>query len=71
VLDKRLEDRAWMMGDEYTIADISIFPLVRNLLGFYDAGDLVGIGDYPGVLRTLDAFMARPAVITGIGIPSR
>ena len=34
VLDQRLEGRAWMMGDEYTIVDISVFPLVRNLIGY-------------------------------------
>ena len=46
VLDQRLERRTWMMGDEYTIADISIFPLVRNLIGYYGAGDLVGISNF-------------------------
>ncbi|HET6629370.1 MAG TPA: glutathione S-transferase N-terminal domain-containing protein [Woeseiaceae bacterium] len=69
VLEQRLEDRAWVMGDEYTIADIAIFPLVRNLVGFYGAGELVGIGDFPGVTRALDVFLARPAVQRGLTIP--
>ncbi len=34
LLDQRLESRAWMMGDEYTIVDISVFPWVRNLIGY-------------------------------------
>src|SRR5246500_5985881 len=38
VIDKRLEGRAWMMGDTYTIADMAIFPWVRTLVGFYEAG---------------------------------
>lgn len=70
VVDRHLEDRAWMMGDEYTIADIAIFPMVRNLIGFYKAGDLVGIHDFGNVLRVLDVFLARPAVAAGLKIPS-
>ena len=38
--------RAWIMGDDYTIADIATFPWVRNLIGFYGAGELVGIDDF-------------------------
>jgi GST-like protein len=70
VLDQRLEGRAWMMGDEYTIADIAIFPMVRNLTGYYAAGGLVGIDDFPNVTRTLETFVARPAVRRGVRIPS-
>src|SRR5215475_13745080 len=71
VLDKRLEGRAWMMGDLYTIADIATFPWVRNLLGFYDAGELVGAADFRNVNRVLQSFLARPAVIRGLDIPKR
>jgi GST-like protein len=71
VLDQRLEGRAWLMGDDYTIADIATFPWVRNLIGFYEAGDLVGIADFPQVTRVLEAFIARPAVVAGLGIPRR
>ena len=56
-----------VMGDDYTIADIAIFPWVRNLIGFYGAGDLVGIQDFVQVRRALDAFGARPAVVRGPG----
>ncbi len=69
VLEKRLEGRSWIMGDDFTIADIAIFPWVRGLVGFYDAGDLVGINDFPGVQRVLAAFVARPAVARGLTIP--
>jgi GSH-dependent disulfide-bond oxidoreductase len=71
VLDKRLAGRAWIMGDAYTIADIATFPWVRNLIGFYGAGDLVGIADFPNVTRVLETFVARPAVIRGLDIPKR
>ena len=71
VLNQRLAERAWIMGDHYTVADIATFPWVRNLVGFYEAGDLVGIADFPHVTRALAAFVARPAVIRGIEIPKR
>jgi GST-like protein len=71
VLDGRLENRAWMMGDQFTIADIAIFPWVNALTGFYGAGELVGSADFPQVTRVLKNFLARPAVIKGLDIPSR
>ena len=69
VLNGQLADREWIMGDTYTIADIATFPWVRNLIGFYEAGDLVGMSDFVHVQRALDAFVARPAVIEGLTIP--
>ena len=69
VLDRRLADRIWIMGDAYTIADMATFPWVRNLVGFYEAAELVGIADFPHVMRALQTFLARPAVMMGIGIP--
>ena len=71
VLDARLTQRAWLMGDSYTIADMAVFPWVRNLISFYGAADLVGIGEFPHVTRALEAFLARPAVARGITIPRR
>jgi GST-like protein len=71
VLNRRLEGRDWMMGDAYTIVDMAVFPWVRALVGFYDAGALVGIEDFPHVTRTLESFLRRPAVIKGLDIPKR
>ncbi|MBB5408021.1 MULTISPECIES: glutathione binding-like protein [unclassified Paraburkholderia] len=71
VLEQRLEGRTWVMGDQYSIADIAIFPWVRNLVGFYEAGELVGIQDFPNVRRVLAAFVERPAVVRGLNIPQR
>ncbi len=69
VLDDRLASRAWLMGDEYTIADIATLPWVRNLIGFYGAAEIVGFTEYPHVDRALAAFVARPAVARGLEIP--
>jgi GST-like protein len=71
VLDRRLESRQWIMGDDYTIADIATFPWIRNLVGFYGAGELVGFSQFAQVQRVLDAFVARPAVVKGLDIPRR
>ena len=71
VLNQRLAGRDWVMGDAFTIADIAILPWVRNLVGFYGAGDLVEFGRYKEVQRVLDAFVARPAVSRGLNIPAR
>jgi GSH-dependent disulfide-bond oxidoreductase len=71
VLNQRLEGRDWIMGDAYTIADIATFPWVRNLSGFYEAGELVGMDEYPHVKRVLGAFVARPAVARGLEIPPK
>ncbi|WP_128001546.1 glutathione S-transferase N-terminal domain-containing protein [Piscinibacter defluvii] len=70
VLDQRLVGRAWIMGDAYSIADIATFPWVRNLVGFYGAGELVGFDAFTQVRRVLDAFLARPAVQRGLTIPA-
>ena len=69
VLNQRLEGRTWLMGDEYTIADIAAFPWVRNLIGYYEAGELVRIEEFPHVTRVLERFLARPAVVRGLAIP--
>jgi GST-like protein len=69
VLDKHLEGRSWIMGEEYTIADIATFPWVNNLVGFYGAGELVGYQDFANVARVVKAFVARPAVARGLTIP--
>jgi GSH-dependent disulfide-bond oxidoreductase len=71
VLDKHLEGKAWIMGNDYTIADIATFPWVRNLVGFYGAGELVEFDKFANVKRVLDAFLARPAVQRGLTIPAK
>ncbi|MFY2993861.1 glutathione S-transferase N-terminal domain-containing protein [Achromobacter xylosoxidans] len=70
VLEKRLDGRDWVMGEQYTIADIAILPWVRNLIGFYGAGDLVDFQQFKNVARVLETFVARPAVVKGLAIPA-
>ena len=71
VLEQRLQGRQWIMGDDYTVADIAIFPWVRNLFGFYEAGELIDISAFPNVQRVLAVFNERPAVQRGLNIPPR
>ena len=70
VLDERLDGRDWIMGD-YSIADVATLGWVRNLVGFYEAGDLVGFDDFGKVQAWLDRGLARPAVQRGLEIPKR
>jgi GST-like protein len=71
VLESRLEGRDWIMGDEYTIADISMLGWVRNLIGFYNAGELVDYKSLKNVPAWLERGLARPAVQRGLTIPAR
>ena len=70
VLDGRLAGRAWIMGDDYTIADIAAFPWVNALFSMDGARALVGTAAFGNVQRVLDAFLARPAVATGLKVPA-
>ena len=71
VIDRRLDGRQWIMGDDYTIADISMLGWVRNLIGFYEARDLVEFDNLKHVPAWLDRGLARPAVQRGLAIPAR
>ncbi|THD36824.1 MAG: glutathione S-transferase [Sphingomonas sp.] len=71
VLDARLTGRTWIMRDEYTIADISMLGWVRNLIGFYEAREIVGFDAFGNVAAWLERGLARPAVQRGLKIPAR
>jgi GST-like protein len=71
VLETRLDGREWIMGGDYTIADVSMLGWVRNLIGFYEARDLVGFDDFPKVGAWLERGLARPAVQRGLAIPAK
>ena len=67
VLDQHLGANEFIAGDEYTIADMGIWPwygaLVKGLV--YDAGEFLSVADYAHVMRWTDAIAARPAVKRG------
>ncbi|MEA1015716.1 glutathione S-transferase N-terminal domain-containing protein [Sphingosinicella sp. LY1275] len=71
VLETRLEGRTWLMGVEYSIADIATLGWVRNLNGFYEAGELVEFDRLKNVPAWLERGLARPAVQRGLEIPAR
>ena len=71
VLEGRLKGRAWIMGDDYTIADMAMLGWVRNLIGFYGARDIVGFDALRNVPVWLERGLARPAVQRGLAVPKR
>jgi GSH-dependent disulfide-bond oxidoreductase len=71
VLETRLEDRRWIMDDDFTIADIASLGWVRNLIGFYGAGELVDYDELVHVPAWLERCLDRPAVQRGLEIPKR
>ena len=71
VIEIRLDGRQWIMDDEYTIADISMLGWVRNLIGFYEARELVAFDSFKHVPAWLERGLARPAVQRGLNIPKR
>lgn len=71
VLEDRLANGPWIMGEEYTIADIATLGWVRNLIGFYGAGELVEFDTLKQVPAWLERGLARPAVQRGLEIPKR
>ena len=71
VMETRLDGRTWMMGDDYTIADVSLLGWVRNLIGFYEARELVDFDALKHVPAWLERGLARPAVQRGLEIPKR
>ena len=71
VLEGRLQGRQWLMGDDYTIADMATFPWVRNLEGFYAADPLIGFKDFPLTMDWMRRAAERPASVRALNIPSR
>jgi GSH-dependent disulfide-bond oxidoreductase len=71
VLEERLADRRWIMGEDYTIADIATFPWVNHLVTYYEAAELAGYANFPHVRRVTQQFLERPAVVRGMKIPRR
>lgn len=71
VIDDRVSERDWIMGKEYTIADIALVGWVRNIIGFYEARELVDFDSFKHVAVWLERCLAREAVQRGLNIPAR
>ena len=71
VLESRLKGRQWIMGDEYTIADIATFPWVRGVDVFYGGREVLEFASFPSVMDWLERAIARPASQRGLNIPKR
>jgi len=70
VLDTRLASGTWIMGEEYSVADIALFGWVSILLGMYGARELVNYDSLKHVPAWLERGLARPAVARGMLIPA-
>jgi GSH-dependent disulfide-bond oxidoreductase len=71
VLETRLEGRQWIMGDEYTIADLASFPWVRGVDVFYGGREVLDLPSFPNVMSWVARAAARPASEKGLNIPKR
>lgn len=67
VLDRRLAQTQYLAGDEYTIADIAVFPWYGGMVkGWsYNAGEFLSVHEYKNVIRWADMLLARPALVRG------
>jgi GSH-dependent disulfide-bond oxidoreductase len=71
VLEGRLTGREWIMGNDYSIADIATLGWVRNMGGFYGAGEILELDSFTNTMAWLERGLARPAVQRGLNIPAR
>jgi GSH-dependent disulfide-bond oxidoreductase len=71
VMERHLAGRQWFMDDDYSIADISMFGWVRNLIGFYGAREIVEFDVLHEVPAWLERGLSRAAVQRGLNIPKR
>lgn len=67
VLNRRLAESPYVGGDEYTVADMAIWPWYGALAKgqLYEAGEFLQVSDYPHVIRWADEIAMRPAVKRG------
>jgi GST-like protein len=71
ILEERLKTRQWIMGDLYTIADITTFPWIRGADIFYGGREVLDYASFPAVMDWLARCIARPASEKGLNIPAR
>ena len=71
VLEDRLAGRQFLMGDDYTIADIATFPWVRGADVFYGGREVLDYASFPAVMAWLERCLTRPAAQKGLEIPAK
>lgn len=71
VLDSQLQGCTWIVGDDYTIADIATLGWVRNLITFYEAREIVEFDGFKNVAAWMERGLDRPAVQKGLVLPAR
>jgi len=74
VLDLHLKDKVYLVNNEYTIADMAIFPWIRQLLIGYKhssghtAASVLSMEKYTNILKWYENILNRPAVQKGITV---
>jgi len=71
VLEKHLEGKTYLVAEEYSIADIAIWPWIRAAKVFYKSDEVLGYDKLPNIMRWWEHCMARPASERGLLIPDR
>lgn len=69
VLEHQLVDKTWLVGDEFTIADIAVVQWIRGAQYHLKAGKLLGLQNFPITMDWAERVANRPAVARGINIP--
>jgi len=71
VLEKRLEGRTFLVGEQYTIADMAAVPWVHGLSYFYKADEKLGLSNYQNVDQWVKRVIARPKTAKGLQVLTR
>ena len=68
VIEKQLQDKEWIVGQEISIADMALAPWISCLGSFYEGGEILELDSYQNVNRWLASFLERPAVQRGMKV---
>ena len=68
VLEKQLQGRDFLVGDDLTIADMATFPWVGSLDWGYKAAEVLQLSDFPTVMAWCDRCQQRPATARGLAV---
>lgn len=68
VLDKHLEGRSFLVGEQYTIADMATVPWVNCLSSYYNAGETLSLNNYKNVMTWVKRVTERPLTAKGMQV---